>query len=140
MTAKALTPAHVGGFEANGEPSSVPAIQVRPGDQFVAKPVLVELLANPFCIADSVYGEVGSICRELDVAFRVYNLWEIDDALRGLPSHIASLARDYRTGRRPGTIYSNVFVDGRRVLCDHYPDHFAEIRALIADIRKAALS
>ena len=93
--------------------------------------VQVELLASPFCMAERDSGTVGQICRELGVSCRVLNMWDIDDDMAGLPEHIASLIREYRTGQRPGNLYSNVFVNGQRVLLDRWPSHLDEVRCLI---------
>ena len=93
--------------------------------------VLVELLANPFCLADRDHGTVGDLCQKLGVDYQLLNLWDIDDDMEGTPTHISSLIREYRTGQRPGNLYSNVFVNGKRVLLDRWPAHLEEISSLI---------
>jgi len=93
--------------------------------------VQVELLVNPFCMAERDSGTVGEICRQLGVGVRVLNLWDIDDDMAGIPGHIASLIHEYRTGQRPGNLYSNAFVNGERVLLDRWPAHLDDVRRLI---------
>lgn len=93
--------------------------------------VCVELLASPFCMADRDNETVGSICKELNVSYRLLNMWDIDDDMDGIPDHVASLVRQYRSGERPGNFYSNAFVNGQRVLLDRWPSHLGDIRALI---------
>jgi len=93
--------------------------------------VHVELLASPFCMADRDNETVGSICRELGVDYRLLNMWGIDDDMEGIPSYITSLIKEYRTGQRPGNLYSNAFVNGERVLLDRWPSHLDEVRSLI---------
>lgn len=99
--------------------------------------VQVELLVNPFCMADRDCGTIGDVCREFGVSCRVLNMWEIDDEMAGIPSYIASLIREYRTGQRPGNLYSNVFVNGQRVLLDRWPVHLDEVRRLIQSVLEA---
>ncbi|HIJ72684.1 MAG TPA: hypothetical protein HPP83_01150 [Candidatus Hydrogenedentes bacterium] len=93
--------------------------------------ITVELLASPFCMADRDNETVGGICEELGVNYRLLNMWDIDDDMADIPSHIASLIKEYRSGQRPGNIYSNAFVNGQRVLLDRWPSHLDEIRSLV---------
>lgn len=93
--------------------------------------VHVELLANPFCMADRDNETVGNICKELGVSYRLLNMWDIDDDMEGIPGYVASLIREYRSGERPGNLYSNAFVNGQRVLLDKWPKHLDEVKALI---------
>ena len=93
--------------------------------------VRVELLASPFCMADRDNETVGRICRETGAHYRLLNMWDIDDYMDGIPHHVASLVRQYRSGERPGNFYSNAFVNGQRVLLDRWPSHLDDIRALI---------
>ena len=93
--------------------------------------VRVELLASPFCMADRDNETVGNLCRQLGAKYRLLNMWEIDDDLSDVPEHVASLVKEYRTGQRPGNLYSNAFVNGQRVLLDKWPSHLGEIRSLI---------
>ncbi len=93
--------------------------------------VHVELLASPFCMADRDNKTIGNMCRELAVSYRLLNMWDIDDDAAGVPGYIASLIQEYRTGQRPGNLYSNAFVNGQRVLLDRWPAHLDEVRGLI---------
>ena len=93
--------------------------------------VHVELLASPFCMADRDDATVGKICQELGANYRLLNMWDIDDDMQGIPNYIASLIKEYRTGQRPGNLYSNAFVNGQRVLLDRWPSHLDEVRSLI---------
>jgi hypothetical protein len=78
--------------------------------------VKVELLLNPFCFEEVHFLEVSKICEELAVPLRVYNPWDIDDAqLNELPRHIAVFLRELRSGQRPGTVYSNLFINSKRL-------------------------
>ena len=95
------------------------------------RPVLVELLASPFCMADRDNKTVGEICQQLGADYRLFNMWDIDDEMEGIPEHIAILIREYRTGQRPGNLYSNAFINGQRVLLDRWPSHLDDIRTLI---------
>jgi len=80
------------------------------------KPVKVELLVNPFCFEEAHFLEVSKICDELAVPLVVYNPWEIDDdKLDDLPQYIATLLSELRSGQRPGSVYSSLFVNSERV-------------------------
>ena len=85
--------------------------------------VNVELLVNPFCMADRDNETVKAICTKLGVNYRLFNIWEIDDEMDGIPDHMSILVKEYRNGTRPGNIYSNVFVNGQRLLLDKWPKH-----------------
>ena len=100
--------------------------------------VHVELLASPFCMADRDNETIGGICRELGAEYRILNMWDIDDDMAGVPEHVASLVNEYRTGKRPGNLYSNAFVNGQRVLLDRWPSHLADVRSLIERARMEA--
>ena len=93
--------------------------------------VHVELLASPFCMADRDNETVGSLCRQMGAEYHLLNMWNIGDDLSDIPEHVASLVKEYRTGQRPGNLYSNAFVNGQRVLLDRWPSHLDEIRSLI---------
>lgn len=93
--------------------------------------VCVELLASPFCMADRDNETVGRICQETGADYRLLNMWDIDEDMEGIPDHVASLVRQYRSGERPGNFHSNAFVNGERVLLDRWPSHLDDIRALI---------
>lgn len=78
--------------------------------------VKVELLLNPFCFEEVHFLEASKICAELDVPLDVYNPWNIDDdELDELPKHIAALLSQLRSGQRPGSVYSNLFVNSERI-------------------------
>jgi len=47
--------------------------------------VHVELLANPFCMADRDDETVGNTCKELGVSYRLLNMWDMDDDMEGIP-------------------------------------------------------
>ena len=84
----------------------------------------VELLVNPFCMAHRDVDSVGKICESRDVVLKIYNLWEIDDdQLDEIPAHIASLIKEWRSGERPGSVYSSVFVNGRRIPLNAWMAH-----------------
>ena len=79
-------------------------------------PTVVELLVNPFCMADRDVASIQNVCDARGVKLHIYNTWEIDDEqLDAIPSHIGSLIREWRSGQRPGSVYSSVFVDGERI-------------------------
>jgi hypothetical protein len=99
-------------------------------------PVSVELLVNPFCMEENDTREAGKICEGLNVPLAVYNPWDIDDGeLDKIPEHIASLIRELRSGQRPGSVYSNLFVNSERL-----PLNFGEwpekAREMIVDAMK----
>jgi hypothetical protein len=93
--------------------------------------VNVELVVSPFCMAARDNKTVGKVCRKLGVDYRLINIWDVDDDLKGVPDHVALLIGEYRSGKRPGNLYSNVFVNGKRVLLDRWPDHLNEVSSLI---------
>jgi hypothetical protein len=47
--------------------------------------VHVELLADPFCMADRDNETVGNTCKGLGVSYRLLNMWDIDDDMEGIP-------------------------------------------------------
>ena len=98
------------------------------------QPLVVELLVNPFCMAHRDVASIRRVCGEHGVQMTVHNLWEIDDEqLDNLPAHIASLIREWRSGQRPGSVYSSVFVNGKRIPLNCWSEHLntmaREIRA-----------
>jgi len=85
---------------------------------------VIELLVNPFCMAERDVGTIKWICDKHDVSMQVYNLWEIDDGqLDTIPSHISSLIREWRSGKRPGSVYSTVFVNGAKIPLNAWHGH-----------------
>ena len=95
-------------------------------------PTVVELLVNPFCMAHRDVDSIRRICDENGVPMHVYNLWEIDDEqLDDIPEHMASLIQEWRSGQRPGSVYSNVFVNGGRIPLNAWQDHLDTVAAAI---------
>jgi len=95
---------------------------------------IVELLVNPFCMADRDFGSVKEVCDRHDVSMQVYNLWEIDDGqLDTIPSHISSLIREWRSGKRPGSVYSSVFVNGERIPLNAWYGHLDTVSNAIEE-------
>ena len=98
---------------------------------------IVELLVNPFCMAHRDVDSVRTICDEHGVELRIYNLWEIaDEQLGDIPEHMASLIREWRSGQRPGSVYSNVFVDGKRIPLNAWKEHLKSVGDAIASARQ----
>ncbi len=94
---------------------------------------IVELVVNPFCMAHRDVDSIRRVCDELGVQLNVYDLWEIDDdQLADMPSHIASLIRELRSDQRPGSVYSNVFVDGKRIPLNAWREHLKTVAEEIA--------
>ncbi len=98
------------------------------------EPPTVELLVNPFCMAQRDVATIGGICDTRGVRMTVYDLWEIDDAQLGnLPPHISELIREWRSGLRPGSVYSSVFVNGKRIPLNSWPDHQNKVTEAITE-------
>ncbi len=98
---------------------------------------VVELLVNPFCMAHRDVDSIRRICDAHGVPMDLYNLWEIDDEeLNSLPSNIALLIREWRSGQRPGSVYSNVFVNGRRIPLNAWKAHLKTVSDAIADSQR----
>ncbi len=90
----------------------------------------VELLVNPFCLCDRDFRIVSEKCQRLGLSLTVYNLWEIEDAdLSTLPDYMSSLIREWRSGERPGSVYSNLFINGNRIPINDWPKSFDDIEA-----------
>lgn len=84
--------------------------------------IQVEFLINPFCLCERDSGCLSQICEKHGVTFDAYNLWDLDDEdVDELPTYISSLIGEWRTGRRPGSVYSNVFVNGERIPINDWP-------------------
>jgi hypothetical protein len=72
--------------------------------------------------------ERGQICEKHGVTFDAHNLWDLDDEdVDELPTYMSSLIREWRTGQRPGSVYSDVFVNGERIPIDDWPRSFEVI-------------
>lgn len=94
---------------------------------------VVEILVNPFCMAHRDVDSIRRVCDTHGVEMKVYNLWEIDDdQLRNLPVHIASLIQEWRSGQRPGSVYSSVFVDGKRIPLNAWKEQLRTVAEAIA--------
>ena len=91
--------------------------------------VKIELLINPFCLCDRDFSRLSEICTRHKVTFDTYNLWDIDDEdVYGLPEYMSSLIREWRSGQRAGSVYSNVFINGKRIPINkwHESSHIIE--------------
>ena len=101
------------------------------------QPVIVELLVNPFCMAHRDVDSIGRVCEERGVALAIFNLWEIDDAQLGsLPPHISILIQEWRAGKRPGSVYSSVFVNGKRIPLNSWKAHLNTVSEAIAEVQR----
>jgi len=101
---------------------------------------IVELLVNPFCMAHRDVVSITKVCNSRGVELRIYNLWEIDDQdLDDLPEHIATPIREWRGGQRPGSVYSSVFVKGKRIPLNAWSEHLKTVsEAIAASLREVA--
>ena len=105
------------------------------------QPVIVELLVNPFCMAHRDVDSIGKICDDRGVSLEVYNLWEIDDSqLDSLPEYISQLIREWRSGARPGSVYSSVFVNGKRIPLNAWMEHLTTVSDTIAQAQEEGVS
>jgi hypothetical protein len=94
----------------------------------ITEPTIVELLVNPFCMAHRDVDSISNICNQQGVELTIYNLWEIDDdQLDEIPGYIASLIREWRSGTRPGSVYSSVFVNGKRIPLNAWKEHLKTV-------------
>ncbi len=101
------------------------------------QPPVVELLVNPFCMAHRDVDSIRKVCEGHGVQMTVYNLWEVDEKqLATLPEYIAGLIRDWRSGQRAGSVYSSVFVNGRRIPLNAWKDHLSIVSEAIADCKR----
>jgi hypothetical protein len=97
----------------------------------------VELLVNPFCMAERDVDSIDRICVAQGVHMKVYDLWNIDDEDLGtLPAYIACLVREWRSGQRPGSVYSSVFVNGERIPLNSWKEHLDVVSEAIARWKK----
>ena len=94
--------------------------------------VKIELLLNPFCMADRDRESVSKVCEEFKVPLTTYNPWEIEDSdLSKLPSHIKMFLEEVRSGQRPGSVYSHLFIAGKRIHLNAWPEHLDKIKKQI---------
>ncbi len=93
--------------------------------------VKVELLVNPFCMADRDSETVKKVCDESGVPCEVLNIWDIDDQMEGIPAHVATLIREYRSGERPGSVYCSAFVNGERLHLNKWSEHLDTLKEMI---------
>ena len=101
------------------------------------QPIIVELLVNPFCMAHRDVDSIRRTCDGRGVPMTMYNLWEIDDAQLGsLPPHIALLICEWRSGQRPGSVYSTVFVNGKRIPLNAWKEHLKTVAEAIAEAQR----
>ena len=92
----------------------------------------VELLINPFCLGDRDFKIVSEKCKKHSISLTVYNLWEIDDEkLDTLPRYMSGLIREWRDGERPGSVYSNLFINGERIPINDWPKSYDYIEEKI---------
>ena len=97
--------------------------------------VKIELLINPFCLCDRDFNRLREICARHKVTFDTYNLWNIDDKdVDGLPEYMSSLIREWRSGQRAGSVYSNVFISGERIPINKWHESFRVIEEKIVDV------
>lgn len=83
----------------------------------------VELVLNPCCLCERDYLVLGRICERYMVLLTVFNLWEIDDETVGLlPAYISQLITARRNGVIAGSLYSDVFINGRHIPLVDWPD------------------
>lgn len=86
--------------------------------------VSIEFLINPFCLCDRDFDVLNKLCNKHGVTFDVYNLWNLEDKnVDKLPEYMSILIRQWRSGQRPGSVYSNVFVNGERIPLNDWPKH-----------------
>ncbi len=85
----------------------------------------VELLINPFCLCDRDYRVISEKCRKYGLTLKTCNLWDIDNEdIDTLPDYMSGLIREWRNGDRPGSVYSNLFINGDRIPINDWPRSF----------------
>ncbi|HEY41622.1 MAG TPA: hypothetical protein G4O18_07160 [Dehalococcoidia bacterium] len=85
----------------------------------------VELLINPFCLCDRDYAVITEKCHKYGLTLTTYNLWDIDDGdIDTLPEYMSGLIHEWRNGDRPGSVYSNLFINGDRIPINDWPKSF----------------
>lgn len=93
----------------------------------------IELLVNPFCLCERDYCKLRDICKQHQLEFETYNLWELDDTdVEKLPGYMARLIKEWRAGQRGGSVYSSVFIDGERFPINDWPKSFETVEQKIA--------
>lgn len=103
-------------------------------NQMKTPSTVVELLVNPFCMAHRDVDSIKRICDEHGLPMELYNLWEIDDEQLGsIPTHIASLIEEWRSGQRPGSVYGGVFVSGKRIPLNSWKAHLKTVADAMAE-------
>lgn len=98
--------------------------------------VQIELLVNPFCMADRDSETVKRVCTEAGATCAVLNIWEIEEPMDSVPPHVARLIREYRTGERPGSVYSSVFVNAERLHLNKWPHHLEILKEMISKAKQ----
>jgi hypothetical protein len=101
--------------------------------------IRIELLLNPFCLCERDFLRLSDICRNRNLTFSVYNLWDIrDEDVDGLPEYMARLIKEWRSGQRAGSVYSSVFVNGERIPINDWPRSFDVVEETIVTALKAS--
>ena len=90
-------------------------------------------------MADRDSETVKKVCDESEVSCEVFNIWDIDDQMDGIPSHVATLIREYRSGERPGSVYCSVFVNGDRLHLNKWSEHLDVLKEMITKAKEEEL-
>ncbi|UCD09687.1 MAG: hypothetical protein JSU79_03320 [Dehalococcoidales bacterium] len=97
----------------------------------------IELLINPFCLGDRDYRVISEKCRQYGLSLIMYNLWDIDDEeVDSLPEYISCLVREWRSGEKPGSVYSNLFINGERIPINNWLKSFDDIEERLRVVSK----
>jgi len=84
--------------------------------------IIIEFVCNPFCLGDRDHHFLLERLRKYGLTMKVFNLWEIeDDKLDKLPEYVSNLITEWRSGKRPGSVYSNLFINGERIPINNWP-------------------
>ena len=95
----------------------------------------IDILVNPFCMAERDVASIGNICEKQNVDLVIHNLWHIDDDnIDKLPDYIGKLIKEWRNGERPGSVYCNVFVDGERIPLNQWSKHLKTVEDKIISV------
>lgn len=93
----------------------------------------IDLLLNPFCMADRDAQAVTELCNELNLDLEILNPWEIgEDQLAKLPDYLQVHISEVRSGVKPGSVYSQLFVNGKRIHLK--PNNLKNAKQLIQDL------